>query len=358
MSEKNRSAGITVVAVLAMIGSALFLLMAVLIAVIMVVAPTPTPNDFPLPPQLFKAFKVMLPLFYAAPATWGILTAFGLLRLKNWARISTIVFSFLLILFGACGMLGAVSFFLIPPAANGLDPKGVLFIGLTMAVFSVCQIGIGIWWLVFFNRANIKAQFVTMPLLVAAEREGLLYPTNLPYSTSAPPPGPPIALSKPTGRPLSISIIAWYLLAVCIVIPFSLALHAPTVLFTAILTGWRSAMFFVVLGGLHIYTGTALLRMKPAGRLIGIGYFVFNFLNIAVFYFAPGSRARIARFLDSQQSMFPWMASSKAASPFQHDLIPLLVAGAVVGLALSLVPVYFLAAAKPAFDQAARRQVE
>jgi hypothetical protein len=110
VSEKNRSAGITVVAVLAMIGSALFLLVAVLMAVIMFVAPTPTPNDVPLPPQLFKAFKVILPLFYAAPATWGILTAFGLLRLKNWARISTIVFSCLLILFGAFGMLGSGSF--------------------------------------------------------------------------------------------------------------------------------------------------------------------------------------------------------------------------------------------------------
>jgi hypothetical protein len=365
---KNRSAGITVIAVLALIGSALMLGLAVLMAIVMIAVPTPTPTDFPFPPMFFKVFMIVLPLFYAAPAVWGIVTAIGLLQLKNWARISTIVFSVLLIVFGAFGMLTSMVFFLKPPPGNGLDPRVLSSIGLAAAVFSLAQMGIGIWWMIFFNRAGVKAQFLPRYLQSPGSISGEApYRMDMPHSATPPPPGLappaglapplslPIAAPNPTVRPLSITIIAWYLLATCLFIPFSIALHAPAILFIAMLTGWRAVIFFLVYAALIIYTGTALLRMKPAGRLIGIGYFVFNFFNIGVFYLAPGSRARMTRFLDLQQSMFPWMPS-QADSPFHIDIMPFLIVGAIVGLALCLVPIYFLATAKPAFDKAARAQ--
>ena len=368
MSEKNRSAGITVIAILALIGSALMLGFAVLVAIAMFVAPPQATNAAQLPPMFYKALRIGAPFFYAAPAVWGIVTAVDLLRLRNWARISTIVFSVLLVVFGAFGMLTSMVFFLKPPAGNGLDPKAVFFIGLAMAVFALVQMGIGIWWLVFFNRAKVKAQFVPRYLQSPGSVSGETpYRMDMPHSATPPPPGlappaglapplsPPIAAPNPTVRPLSISIIAWYLLAICLFVPFSLAMHAPAILFTAILTGWRAVVFFLAYAGLAVYVGTALLRMKPAARLIGIAYFVFNLFNIGVFYLAPGSRARMTRFLDLQQSMFPWMPS-QADSPFHIDIMPFLIVGAILGLALSLVPVYFLVAAKPAFDRAARAQ--
>lgn len=369
MTGKNRSAGITVIAILALIGSALLLMIAVLMAVTMFVAPIPDTNNAQLPPMFFKVFKVVLPLVYALPAIWGIVTAVGLLGLRNWARISTIVFSVLLIIFSAFGILTSMVFFLKPPPGNGLDPRAVFFIGVTMAVFALVQIGIGIWWMVFFNRASVKAQFVPRLLPFADSGQGAApYAIDTPYSAMPPPPGLasptdlapppslPIAAPNSSGRPLSISIIAWYLLAGCLFIPFSLFLHSPTALFLTILTGWRAAMFFLVIAGVHVYAGTTLLRMKPAGRWIGIGYFIFNLLNIAVFYLAPGGHARLARLMDLQQSMFPWMRSSQA-SPFHIDIMPFVMFGMIFALAVCLVPLYFLVAAKPAFDKAAREQV-
>jgi hypothetical protein len=365
---KNRSAGITVIAILALIGSALMLGLAGLMAIAMFVTPTPAANNAQLPPMFFKVYRIVLPLFYAAPAVWGIVTAIGLLQLKNWARISTIVFSILLIVFGAFGMLTSMIFFLKPPAGNGLDPKMFSLIGAVTAVFALVQIGIGIWWMMFFNRAAVKTQFVPQQLPFPHSGQGTAaYVLDMPHSATPPPPGsaltylapppsPPIAAPNPTVRPLSITIIAWYLLAICLFVPFSLAMHAPAILFTAILTGWRAVVFFLAYVGLSVYVGTALLRMKPAARLIGIAYFIFNLFNIGVFYLAPGSRARMTRFLDLQQSMFPWMPS-QADSPFHIDIMPFLIVGAIGGLALSLVPVYFLVAAKPAFDKAARAQV-
>jgi hypothetical protein len=364
VAQKNRSAGVTVIAVLALLGSALMLALAVLVAIAMFVAPPSAVNPAPLPPMFYKVLRVAAPLFYALPAVWGIVTAVDLLRLRNWARISTIVFSVLLIVFGGFGMLTSVAFFLMPPPGRGLDAKVLSYIGVATGLIALIQVGIGIWWLVFFNRPRVKAQFVPSYLQAPASVSGEApYRLDMPYSATLPPPGPPgeapgpvVVAPRAATRPLSISIIAWYLLASCLFIPFSLFLHSPTFLFTAILTGWRATVFFLVYTALIIYIGTALLRMKPAGRLTAIGYFIFTFVNLAVFYFAPGGRARMAKLLDLQQSMFPWMRSSQDFSPFGGEFMPFIIIGAIAGLVLWLVPLYFLVVAKPAFDKAARAQ--
>jgi hypothetical protein len=358
---KNRSAGVTVIAVLALLGSALMLALAVLVAIAMFAAPQQAANPAQLPPMFYKAIRFAAPLFYALPAVWGIVTAVDLLRLKNWARISTIVFSVLLIVFGGFEALTSVSFFLMPPS-RGLDVKALFAIGVTMAVLSLAQIGVGIWWLVFFNRPNVKAQFVPWYLQPSVQATGEApYRLDMPYSATLPPPGLPVAADsaalvapRKAARPLSISIIAWFLLASCLFIPVNVFLHTPTALFTVILTGWRAAAFFLVSAALIIYIGTALLRMKPVGRLIAIGYFIFTLVNLAVFYFAPGGRARMAKLLDLQQSMFPWMRSSQDVSPFGGQFMPFIIIGAITGLVFWLVPLYFLIAAKPAFDKAAK----
>jgi len=106
---------------------------------------------------------------------------------------------------------------------------------------------------------------------------------------------------------------------------------------------------------LNVYVGIALLKMKPVGRLIAIGYLIFGFLNVAVFYFAPGRSARVRKLLDLQQSIFPWMRPAQS-NPFQADMMPFFLVGAIGGVAFCLVLLYFLAAAKPAFDRAARER--
>jgi hypothetical protein len=370
--EKNRSAGITVIAILQIIGSALLLAMSAFMAFAMIMA-APPGNNPRLPRMFFTAIRVVLPLFYALPAVWGIVTAVGLLQLKNWARISTIIISILLMVFGAFGILTSMVFFLKPPPGNGVDPKMVSIIGAVTAVIALTQIGIGIWWMIFFNRAGVKAQFMPQPFPYPPIGQGAApYAIDMPHSATPPPPSvtappgvatptdvaplptPPIAAPQRPARPLSISIIAWFMLAICIFVPFNLFLHPPAPLFLTTLSGWQAVVFMLISGALHVYLGIALLQMKPAGRLVGMGYFIFGFLNTAVFYFAPGRSARIARFMDAAQSMFPWMRSAQS-NPFQADMMPLLLVGAIGGVAFYLVLLYFLAAAKPAFDRAAQQ---
>ncbi|MBZ5490778.1 MAG: hypothetical protein LAO76_07585 [Acidobacteriia bacterium] len=373
MPEKNRSAGITVIAILQIIGSALFLGLAALMAFAMIMA-TPPSNDPRFPRMYFTAMRVVLPLFYALPAVWGIITSVGLLQLKNWARISTIVISILLIVFGAFGILTSMVFFLKPPPGNGVDPKMFTIIGAVTAAFSLAQIGTGIWWMVFFNRASVKAQFQPQPFPYPSIGQGAApYAIDMPHSATPPPPSlststevanpadvapvptPPITAQQRPTRPLSISIIAWLFLVGCFFIPFSILLHAPAIVFTAVLTGWPATLYFLLFAGVHIYVGIALLQMKPAGRLVGMGYYIFSLLNVAVFYLAPGRSARIARFIQLEQSMFPWMRSAQTDFPFAANVMPFVIIGVIGGLAFCLVVLYFLAAAKPAFDRAAQQ---
>jgi len=102
----------------------------------------------------------------------------------------------------------------------------------------------------------------------------------------------------------------------------------------------------------HVYVGIGLLRLQAAARVTGIAYFVFAFVNSAIFYFAPGGRARIDRFLEMQRSLFPWMPSPDQASlPF--DMKPFLFAGAIAGLVFILIPLYFLITSRKAFAKQA-----
>ena len=94
----KRSIGVTVIAVLSLLGSVLTLLMGVLLGWVMFRAPVASPDQYPGSPAFFKAMLFAGVLIYVVPAIWGICTSIGLLRLRDWARISMIAFAVLLIL--------------------------------------------------------------------------------------------------------------------------------------------------------------------------------------------------------------------------------------------------------------------
>jgi hypothetical protein len=342
----KRSVGVTVIASLALLGSVLTFAIGILMLVAMVLAPVPRSNPFPGSPIFFRAFFVALSLVYLLPAVLGICTGVGLWRLKNWARISMIVFSVLLVLMGGFG--GLVSLVMpIPATPNSpVDPSVMVSIRIAMGIFWLSLLGIGVWWLVFFNRLKVKEQFGQPTAAMAA---GLTSQTAYPVqSVSVGAVGP-----GPAGRPLSITIIAWLLLAGCLFIPLSLVMRGPAILFTKILTGWPAVLLFLAFAVAQVCIGVGLLRLKIAARIAAIVYFAFAFANGAVFYLAPGGHARMLALMERQQSMFPWMRAFQGQAQFQFDFTPFLIVGAVLGLVVITVPVYFLITRKMAFENAA-----
>ncbi len=342
----KRSAGVTVIAILSLLGSLFTFAMGILMLVMVIVVPVPRSDQFPGSPIFFKVILLLGSLMYLLPAIWGVVTSIGLWRLKNWARISIIVFSVLLILMGGFSGLMTLVVPMPPPPNSTVDPSVMTGIRISMGAFMLALAGIGVWWLVFFNRPKVKEQFGQLPSVPVT---GSQLPTNqLPPSALASTNDPGAA-----ERPLSITIIAWFLLIGCMFIPFSLILRFPAILFTKLVTGWPAVLFYVSFATAQLCIGVGLLRLKPAARLAAMIYFVFGSVNAAVFYLAPGGHARMLALIESERTIFPWMRMLPNQPEFQFDTTPFMVMGAVSGLVGIAIPLYFLITRKVAYEKAA-----
>lgn len=333
----KRSVGVAVIAVLSLLGSMLALLMGLLMALVMTFAPLPT-KDFPGSPLFFKAMLLLSSLMYVLPAIWGIVTSIGLFRLRNWARISMIVFSVLLIFVSGFGGLVSLLMPMLPSPNHSAD-NALVAARYFMGLFSLTLIGIGAWWIVFFTRQRVKEQFLPPP----------------PVAGTLPPVVDSPAAERTFKRPLSISILGWLMLGGCLFMVPSMFLHPPAILFTKLLTGRTATLCYGGYTVLNLLIGIGLLRLNPSARLAGICYYVFSFINVGIFYLAPGPQARLEALMEKEQSLFPWMPLRQNQSGYAFNLKPFLIlgfCGAVIGIA---VPLYFLITRKSAFEQAAVR---
>jgi len=113
--------------------------------------------------QKSHSFGILFVLawIYAVPAAWGSINGLGIMRLRRWARGSTLAMSAL----AACFFGFIVIGFLTEPFLVGRDPEfahlGLVFGGL--GLLSSIPLGIAIWWLVLFTRPRVKRQFEAAP---------------------------------------------------------------------------------------------------------------------------------------------------------------------------------------------------
>ncbi len=112
-------------------------------------------------PAYVKPIALVSMLLFLGVAVFGLITGIGLIRLKNWARISIIVFSGLTVFFG-----GTVLAFLLampfPTGRGRVADRPELLKGIVMFVYGL-PVLISIWWLVLFSRKSTKAQFAGIP---------------------------------------------------------------------------------------------------------------------------------------------------------------------------------------------------
>ncbi len=148
----KRSLGVTLAAVVQFAGSAFTLLMAIGHLVGFAMSNRFAPN---LP--FIKAVLIVGGCFYLALGSLGTATAIGVLALKRWARISTLIFGWILIVIG---VLGALSIFAVPMPVLGPSTQHIIVIVklVVAAVFGLFAI-IGGWWAWLFTRANVREQF-------------------------------------------------------------------------------------------------------------------------------------------------------------------------------------------------------
>lgn len=304
----KRSPGVTVCAVVVILASAVVLLFGVLGGFGIAVAPAREAQ-----PHFMKFFMWVFVALTFGAAGWGIATGAGLLQLKPWARISILLFSGLLLFVSVPALL--MSPFMPLQQPPDLPDSFNLYMRIFLGATFGSVAGIGIWWMVYFTRKSVRAQFQEA----------------VPEGRDSP------AISV---RPISIAIIGWYLIVSAFIsLPFGF-LHLPMFLLGFLIKGWAATVFMVGCGVFSLVVGIGLLKLKPWSRSLAIGYLLFFTANSILAVALPGAQAR---YQDGMRSFNESLGMP--ANPMQFPLWATLV----FCLPLFAVLLWFLIAEKKAF---------
>lgn len=295
----KRPVGVTVSAVFSLLGSLAMVGLLVLLGALVLVSSRPAGAEA----KLGLGISVVM---FGALGAWGLATAIGLFALRNWARISIVVFSVLLALTG----LVSAPVILLMPMPN--VPSSFGGVRIVIAVVYGALGLLGAVWLYYFNRRATREAFAR---------------------------GAPVVESA---RPLSISIIGWWLLISGVVTVLATPLRLPALVLMWVLTGWAALVWYLAWGGLYAYVGYGLLRLNPVARSIAIAALCIGFIHAAISFVLPGRDARFAVFM----SQLPFRAHITAQPSFPPTTF--MIATMLIGVG---VPLWFLVTRKGAFER-------
>jgi hypothetical protein len=332
----GRSAAITVSAAVVFIGSAVTILLGGLAALGSFLVSSRTPAN--VPPHLGYIIVVEA-IFAFGLGGWGIASGVGLIQAKEWARVSMVVFAAILLFFSLPPAL-IMAFIQLPiPKDPNLPSNFATVMRIGIVVFYGLLAALAGFWLYFFNRSSVRAQFQRKQ---AAGGPAAHLPAEMPSAN----------LSAPTrARPLSITIIAWFLLIGSAFGPLGLLYsHAvfrsvplPMCFLGFFVFGRTAALILAVWMAVQIIAAVGLLRLNNWARLVNIGLQCLGLLNMVLLVGIPGNRARF------QQVMNAAMASMNMPMPQPVSFSFPLWIGAFASLPLFVVILWFLITRKQAF---------
>jgi hypothetical protein len=222
----SRPVGVTASAVVAILGS----ILALVFAVLMIATPFIATAQ-PQPPNTAQ-IAIAAAAMFAALAGIGIWTSIGLFRLRSWARTSILVFAGFL---AACFSFGLLITMTVPIPSGITAGTEHLFSRVVAVMFGI-PLAIAVWWLIQFNTQSTKAAFAS-PIAEPASR-----------------------------RPLSITIIGWLSILGIASCLFSILARLPVFLFGAVFNGWIAGVIYALFGALSLYIGKGLLDLRERAR--------------------------------------------------------------------------------------------
>jgi hypothetical protein len=337
-----RSAGVTVSAVVVIVGSAFTILCGamLLIGALFVSKFAPAANV----PASLGVIVVIEAVMFFGFGGWGLGSGIGLIGLRQWARISLLVFAALLVL---CSLPAAVMMAVIPlPAINDANvPTNFMSImRIGTVLFYATFAALGGLWLYFFNRKSVKAQFQSRR--GAAETPAAQLPLGTPVAAHT---------ASQRTRPVSITIIGWFMIVGSVLAPLTLlfdsaffpAMQIPVYFLGLYFSGRSAYLVFVVWMAAQMAAGVGLLKLKNWGLFAAIGLQCLAVANLALLIGIPGSRARF------QQIMNTMMASMNPRIPHTTPFAFPVWIGLASSIPILFVILWFLITRRHAFASAA-----
>jgi hypothetical protein len=341
---------VTAAGVVAVIFSALGVLLGLLVEVSMLVAPGMHSSEAtPGLPGSTRAVVQIFWLFGLGVAVLGFFVGIGVLRRRNWARITMLIWG------GIMAVLSGISipviflvFNTLPSALpNGAEAGPFMgFLKVFMVLFYGIPLGIGIWWLVLFTRPRVAAAFAAPASLAS-------YPSAMDV-TGFPLPEPAVALSISTKAvcPLPLMIFAGFLVfsSVCMILfmlsPMTGAM--PFFLFGHFFSGLTAKAIFGIMGLVFGVGAIGILKLKPWALdtvlVLQLVFLANGFLSILNPRFLAVMQEAMQR-ADAANPAFP------GGSPFLTDSF--FRAMMIIGMCFSVAIIVLLLVYRPRFREAA-----
>ena len=249
MEQSSRlCASIIAAAIVALVGSVLFFLScAAAVASILLIPPSGGAQNLP---PFARTLSIGMTAVMICVSIFGSVTGIGLLRLKNWARISAIVWGGFCIFFG---VIGIPIVLLMPfgqmPNAPAVEQGVFSLVRVFLIIVYGVPLAIGVWWLILFNRKNIKAKFAGAAPSASLTEE-----------------------ARPR-CPLAITVLGWFFVgsaANVVIYPF-FPFRMPLILFGHIFPGASTTSFVILTCLLLLVAGIGLLKLQRWSYSFTIG---------------------------------------------------------------------------------------
>jgi hypothetical protein len=277
MNPSGPSSSVVAAGVVGILASLITILIVVLAVVGLNLMPTEGATQ-PLPP-FAKSMAVMMMLFLAGLAIFGLFTSVGVLHLKKWARISMLVWGGVMAAFSGLALPFAMFMPLPEPPAEA--PMAVPVLRVLVSIVYGIPLLIGVWWLLLFNQRAVKDQFLPV----------------------APAEGQPSAPSRPR-CPLPLAILAGFSIfsaAFSLLLPFT-NFPASVILFSHRFHGATGVVLYYLAAGLVLVGATGLLRLKRWSYPLMLGQYFFWMASGTVTLVSPNYERNLQEIL-SQMSL-------------------------------------------------------
>ncbi|MGC1485712.1 MAG: hypothetical protein WA789_18105 [Candidatus Acidiferrum sp.] len=306
----------------------------------------------PMPPEV-RTMSAVIMLFMLALSVFGIFVGIGIIRRRNWARITILVWAGFMAFVCLCAIAFSFVIFSAMPAMqlpniNAADTGHVMhFVSLFLAFFYGVPAAVGIWWIVLFTRKRVAAAF-TNPALSSAVMDPSGFPQLL--DTAA------VQQRGTPACPLPLAILAGLLafgaLFVALFSFVPLPSGVPFVLFGHAFAGPTPRIVLFVFGVLSGVTAVGIFKLKPWALYTQIVFQFLGALNCIIAAFSPAYPSLMRAAIEKMYSQNPVLMSG---SPFMSDsyfrsimLLSTLMVAAVLAILIWQRPRFLVQAAAAA----------
>jgi hypothetical protein len=242
------------------------------------------PNPMDAMPGLRVMTAAIMAIFFAV-TIWGAFSGVGLIRLRNWARVSVLVWAGIAAPICVLAIV-FVAFLPMPPSPN---PTLLLtMIHLVTVLFYGGPLAIAVWWLILFTRPKIVAQFKpvaaaagpgdpfgAIPVTATADASG----THAPYAEPAALPGPSV--------PLPIIVLSCFFLLSSLSVFFIFFMHIPAMVFGHAYTGLTGSVIYAGWCLLYAIAGVGMLKRVPWTYTVAIGLQILGIVSGIITLLSP-----------------------------------------------------------------------